>query len=512
MIKLKHLSLAVLSAVLLSIPWITGFSFTIFISLVPLFYLKDFFLKFKRNGTFPFWVLSFVAFFIWNVVVSSFIAKVSFLSALSLWIINAFLMSLVWYLSFLYDTFSAKKASSWFLIALWISFEFLQYNWDFEWPWFTLGNSLSSSIDMVQWYQYTGVFGGSLWVIVLNIAFYSIVKIRIENQQNRIGFRIMTTLILLLIPVFISLHLKSHKVQSGSELSVLLVQPNIDPYTEKFDGLSVEEQYQRFIDLTTDYKDSTIDIIVGPETFLHRIDELELKENGHFFIDSIHSKFPESTIVIGASTFITDSFKTSKYYNSALVCSNNEVAIYHKKNLVSGVEKMPFQRILKLFGDLVFINLGGVDHFLSNETSDTIFNLNNVSIVTPICYEALFGEYCSKLINGQGALMITVTNDGWWKGTTGYQQHLELSKIRCIENGVYMIRAANTGISAIINDKGEIIKESEFGIQETIYGNIKITQADTYYSKHGDYIARMLLFLFVLLFGKWMVERKIKPH
>lgn len=511
MIKLKHLGLAVASGILLSLPWITGFSYFIFIAFVPLLYLNDTFFKFKRAGAFNFWLLSFISFFIWNIIVSGFISKVSFFSALALWTINSFLMSFVWYLSFLYDSYSKKKSNYWFLIIAWISLEFLQYNWDFEWPWFTLGNALATAGKLIQWYRFTGVFGGSLWVFLVNISIFSIIKLIVVKDRILIP-TVLSLLFLIVIPISISLYLNTVKTQLTKQLKVLIVQPDIDPYTEKFDGLSVADQYDRFMNLVFEFQDSTIDLIVGPETFLHDVDETELKTNSQFVIDTLRSIFPGSTIILGGSTFIADSSDSKTHFNSAIVSNEKQISIYHKEKLVSGVEKMPFQKLLNYFGDLIFINLGGINHYLSNKTSETLFINKEYSFVTPICYEAIFGDYCRKLINSGGEFFITITNDGWWKGTSGYRQHLQLSKIRCIENGKYMVRAANNGISAIINNRGEVIEKSKFGVQDTIYNKIEINDLNTFYTKHGDYLARMSVFLFVLLMGKWMVERKIKPH
>ena len=495
MIKFKHLVYAIVGGILLSLPWITNFSYSIFIALVPLLILKDHFLKFKKSGALHFWIASFITFSIWNVVVSYFIAKVSVLSAISLWIINSFLMSLVWYISFLFDVRSGKS-SNLFLISAWIALEFLQYNWDFEWTWFTLGNAFAVQPEIVQWYQFTGVFGGTLWILLVNISIAKLIST--IKRQEHFKRRLTLPFAILMIPIFISLILMKQEIHSTKKIKVLIVQPNINPYTEKFNGLTKAQQQDRFFNAIKDLNNTSIDLIVGPETFLNNINE----ENCHHisFIDSLEILFTESNILIGATTYQESDSSERIYFNSALYYDGEETSIYHKQKLVSGVEKMPFQRILKRLG-ASSINLGGINQFLSNKPAVPFINTSEFNFATPICYEAIFGGYCASLVNEGADIFINITNDGWWEGTNGYQQHFNLARLRCVENGRSMIRAANTGISGVINSKGEIMAKTNFGEINALIAEVPVYRNKTFYTRHGDYLARMFVFLFVIFIG-----------
>ena len=111
-------------------------------------------------------------------------------------------------------------------------FEYLHFNWDLFWPWLALGNGFSSSPALVQWFEYTGVLGGSLWVLTANVlAFNSLHSKRFISLALCIFFPI-------------GLSLVEPSLKEIDKLNVVVVQPNIDPYSEKFDGMGPEEQLE----------------------------------------------------------------------------------------------------------------------------------------------------------------------------------------------------------------------------------------------------------------------------
>ena len=184
------------------------------------------------------------------------------------------------------------------LIIFWLTFEYIHLNWDLSWPWLTLGNSFSESLYLINWYEYTGVLGGSFWIILLNILFF-------EFFRTRNFTKIYSILFVLIVPILISnLISKQDANLSSGKLNVVIVQPNVDPYKEKF-SLSFTEQLNDFIVLAKNKLDSNTNLLVGPETALQEA-IWESKVNyaeSIIELKKLQLEFPKLNILLGASTY-----------------------------------------------------------------------------------------------------------------------------------------------------------------------------------------------------------------
>ena len=163
-----------------------------------------------------------------------------------------------------------------------------------------------------------------------------------------------------------------------------------------------------------------------------------------------------------SSNLIKDSVWIDVYNSSFLISSNQKPQIYHKSKLVVGVENMPYKNILEPLLGNTLLNLGGTVSTRATQDKREIFKLNNGTKVAPIiCYESVYGEYVTQYVRNGAQFLAIITNDGWWSESQGYKQHLSYAKIRSIETRRSIARSANTGSSAIINKKGEIIKKAD---------------------------------------------------
>jgi apolipoprotein N-acyltransferase len=171
--------------------------------------------------------------------------------------------------------------------------------------------------------------------------------------------------------------------------------------------------------------------------------------------------------------------------------------------LVPGVEKMPFPKLFGFLENLV-IDLGGTSGSLGVDSTQHAFTLyfNNDSckIGAPVCYESIYGELFGGFVRDGAQLMSIITNDDWWGNTPGHKQHFLMSKLRAVESRRTILRAANTGISAIIDERGDVLQQTKYktrvALKQTVYLNDEIT----FYVKHGDYIARFALLLSAFAF------------
>ena len=168
--------LTCLSALLLTVSWpIAGFSFLIFFAFVPLFIAEEKITSLNPNYSGPkVFGTAYLTFFLWNLATTWWIYNASFGGAVMAILANALLMSLIFTA---FHVVKKKTKTGYFsLICFWIAFEYLHLNWDLSWPWLTLGNVFSVNYKWVQWYQFTGALGGSIWVLLSNISAFFLIK------------------------------------------------------------------------------------------------------------------------------------------------------------------------------------------------------------------------------------------------------------------------------------------------------------------------------------------------
>ena len=194
-------------------------------------------------------------------------------------------------------------------------------------------------------------------------------------------------------------------------------------------------------------------------------------------------------------------------YNTAIfLSSDSSVSIYHKTKLVPGVEQIPYSFIFDLIANFT-VDLGGTSGSLSTDNNVDLLHCNEIKVLPLICYESIFGD----MITGRNSNVIAViTNDGWWKNSSGYKQHFQYARLRAIEQRKSIIRSANTGISGLISPNGDVIRQTQW--DEEIALNIKVSLNDTvtFYNRFGDLIGRIFSFISVLLLFSSLVKYKTK--
>lgn len=526
--KLKgyhKIGLSVLSGIILSISWpeIGGLFPLVFIAFIPLLFLEHQITKEKLSvlKTFSF---SYITFFVFNVITTWWIWYATNAGAVMAILANSFLMSIFFQIfHFTKKILGEKEGYISFVIYL-LAFEWIHYNWELSWPWLSYGNVFANIPNIVQWYEFTGVSGGTLWILLVNVGLFKIIRGYINNGKVKTTQLIYSTL-LLFLPITLSIvNVVSSDLDVVSELpklKVVIAQPNIDAF-EKFDGTySSEEQIEILLESIEPNMSSEVDLIIAPETAIaFSINEIGIENS--FEIEMLKEylkKYPNTAFLIGASTKIYSKEKLSsasflqkngfyrENYNTAILISNNEpLQLYHKSKLVIGVEKIPFSWIFNHFEGLA-VSLGGTEGTLGIEEEAKNLSFKGFELAPMICYESIYGDYVGDFSVKGADFLTIITNDGWWKNTPGHRQHLAYARLRAIENRKYIVRSANTGISAIINPYGQIEQQTKWDEKTSIKGTIQCNSVVTFYSKHGDYISRISVFLAFLLFFYSIVHR-----
>lgn len=530
----KLFLLSFISAILLTAAWPPwGFSPLLFIAFIPLLWVQHIISNDNRLRAKHLFFYSLITFLIWNALTTWWIWYASAGGACMAIICNSLLMSLTFLIFHKVKRALPERFGAFSFIAVWIAFEFVHLDWDLTWPWLTIGNGLAKNYTWLQWYEYTGVFGGSLWVLLVNVLVFELFIHRntlLRHSVIRISY-IVAVVLILVLPVTFSLIRYNHfnlRENTVKPIDVVVIQPNVDPYikfSEDFRG-----QLDHMLALGYSQIDTNTDYLVLPETALTE-DIWEDRINHTWSMHRIHDyakPFPKLEIVTGATTGLEylegekRSATARKYknadrwfdvYNCALQFdSSRHVSFYHKSKLVPGVEKMPFPKVLGFLEDLA-IDLGGSTGSLGVQDERTVFkSLSGEHKIAPvICYESIYGEYVSEYIRNGAQYIFIITNDGWWDNTPGYKQHLLYGRLRAIETRKSIARSANTGISCFINQRGDIEQPQgwwkEASIKQTLYS----TAGETFYTRHGDYIARAMLWLslagILLSLYKWAKKK-----
>lgn len=393
------------------------------------------------------------------------------------------------------------------LVVGWISYEHLYICGEISFPWLTLGNGFAHDVKLVQWYEYTGVLGGSLWVLICNLLVFEAWKQR-RHLQSWIA-----PAVAVLLPVIVSLGIYYSCEEPDQKVSVEVIQPNFDPYNVKF-TLDQSEQNAVMLELMS-RAPHNVDFIVAPET---AIDDtpweqlVSLAPSVRQFQELIRTSYPGTTIISGATTAQrypdyehasatarTDGKIWYDFYNSALaIDSSSNVRIHHKSILVAGVEKMPYYNIFKHL-DFLTVDLGGITGQLGVDSVRKVFTSpQGTRFGVAICYESIYGEYFTEFIRNGAQLMFVITNDGWWGDTPGYRQHFSYARLRAIETRRSIARSANTGISGFINARGDVGETLGWDVRGALTSQVGLHDRMTFYTRYGDVIGRISWYVFAL--------------
>ena len=559
------------SAVLLSIPFLVpGIGVVMLVAFLPLLYLEH---RMTQEERPRFFLYAWLCFSLWNFITTFWVCNATMGGGIFTGFANAFKMALIFQLFHWSKKRLHGVLSYLFLAAMWLAWEKIYFVSPIPWPWLVLGNAFAGSIACVQWYEWTGVLGGSLWVWAFNLGLFGLLVARYGGAWARFNRKakaaMLTALpLLLLVPLAVSLVLWNTTKEEGEELDVLISQPNFDPY-EKFEFYTQAEQNAVLARQIREnlpeapkglpqVSDSGVGgearpmypvLIMAPETFTSSLWLEDIRDNATVNqFASLLNDYPYATLLMGASTYerIASKERPSatarplregmwyESHNSALSLNAgaSRLDVYHKSRLVPATESTPFPALLGRFDDEV---LGGVMarcigqrepsllycyaptgpssvadsasvEGLAVADSTACAGASDIPVAPVICYESIFGDYCREFVQLGAKLLCVITNDAWWGDTPGYRQHLDYSRLRAVETRRDVARSANTGISAFINQRGEIVASTPWWTRTVMKGKVHLNTRETFFVRHGDIVGRAATFLFLLLLALWLVR------
>ena len=541
---MKYIILAAISALLFSVSWPTyGVPFFIFFAFVPLLLMEQEISKFskiKRKGWAVFG-LSYFTFFIWNLVTTGWLyyaknpdGSNAIFAVVFPVVVNSLLMSTAFQLYHWYKKVRGTYFGLVFFVAIWLSFERFHLSWEFTWPWLNLGNVFSEYPKVIQWYDTIGATGGSFWILLINVfTFYTIRIWEAGRIRKDLIKNVAIISALIFIPIFISIYkYNSFQEKPVGNVNVVLLQPELDPYNEKYskDSLQILDELLTLAEQNSKRK---VDFFIAPETAFPGRGSLSEKGFNKSISINIAKEFltkhPQSILLTGASThkFLFNESETENYsvkiqdgvwvnsYNSALqIIPNQNVEVYHKGKLVPGIEIFPYIRFLKPFLGDAMLDFGGATSSLGIDKERKVFvnQFNKAKVAPIICYESIYGEFVTDYVKNGANLLAIMTNDSWWGNSEGHKQLLSYARLRAIETRREIVRAANSGISAHINAKGDIVEDTFYGDQTALAVTANLLEEKSIYTKTGDLISRIAIFVlgFLLIyhFGEKIASKK----
>ena len=520
--------LVLLFAVMMSVPFLVPHTgFLALFGIVPLLCMDRIATLTEKKRV---WIYHYSAFVLWNAITTFWVCNATVGGGIFAVLANSLQMSTIFGLFRL----SKKKFTGTlpyiFLMVTWIAWERFYFDAEISWPWLVLGNSFARTTWAIQWYEFTGSLGGSLWIWLSNLGIFGLLVSLSDGSWSTWHIKAKSAAVIglaaLLIapPVISGVIGKEYKdsMHADEMLDVLIVQPNIDPYN-KFQAMTQDQQnaiLEGMITKELEYRknDSTAAplLVLTPETFTSDIivGQYERSRTWRRFT-ALLENYPNVNMLFGASAYdYINSQEAPSYtardlgqglwvesHNSALMIDGSRrTEIFHKSKLVVAVEHTPYPRFFCPIDNM----LGGVMGRCVGQDEITLLDVEDIEghktpIGCAVCYESVYGEYYTDYIRKGARAMTIITNDAWWGDTPGYRQHLSYASLRAIETRRAIARCANTGISAIISPSGEIMQPTPWWEQAVIKGQIPLRDVITFFVSHGDITGRVCSFIHWLL-------------
>ena len=380
--------------------------------------------------------------------------------------------------------------------VIWTILEYIRSNLFTGFPWENLGYSQYLHQNVIQIADLTGIYGISFLIVLANAVIFDLLE---GGSSRRLFYTEFSALAIILVVIFGYGHLRykhiGYSLQMAPEMRVSLIQGNIDQ------NIKWDAQYQsQTLDIYRSLSLKAIPpkggLIVWPETavpfYFQRLDLM------HETVASV-ARQSQSSLLLGSPSFTQEGGNTY-YSNSAfLIGEDGEVkGQYDKVHLVPYGEYVPLRKFFPFVGKLV----AGVGDFRQGQGFYPLV-LNNRRLGILICYEGIFPEAARDYKLKRANLLVNITNDAWFGETSAPYQHLSMTVFRAIENRLFLVRAANTGISAIIDPRGDILLQSKLFERSALNGSIKIVDEKSFYAAYGDVFvfvcAAFLLAIFILV-------------
>ena len=373
--------------------------------------------------------------------------------------------------------------------ATWVAAEYTRGFLFGGFPWIPLGNTMVTLLPIAQLASLVGVFGLSAFVAMINAGFAATA---LTAGRMRVVALLGTLVLIAAASVWGGQRLAANRLTQGEPVRVGLIQANIaqaDKWNPARAGMIVD----RYLQLTRQAADNGADFLLWPES-----------ATPFFFQDDPEAEVVRSMVrqlgkplLLGSDEVERGSPK-DRYYNAAFMLDSAgaTAAVYRKMHLVPFGEYVPFQSLLFFVGPLV----EAVSAFTPGERV-TMLPVREHMISTAICYEVTYPSQAREAVRQGSEMLTTITNDAWYGESSAAYQHFDMAAMRAVEQGRYLVRAANTGVSGIIDPYGRVLIRTNLFETVAVVGEARFVQERTLYARIGDLVALVSTVLTVLALG-----------
>ena len=387
----------------------------------------------------------------------------------------------------------------WIAPPAWVTFEYLRGTYLFGgFPWIPLGNAMVTLLPIAQLASLVGVVGLSLYVALLNTGF---AVAAMSDGRKRAVVAGATLGLVVVVSVWGGMRLSANTLTGGTPIKVGLIQGNIaqsDKWNPARSGMILD----RYLQLSRQAVDNGARLLIWPESSTPFYFEEDPAG------DTIRAMVRQLGVplLLGSDEF--EAGEPARNYNAGFMLdtSGATAAVYRKIHLVPFGEYVPMQKLLFFVGPLV----EAVSAFTAG-TRVTMLPAEGHMISTAICYEVTFPALAREAVREGSEMLTTITNDAWYGESSAAFQHFEMAAMRAIEQGRYLVRSANTGISGIIDPYGRVLIRTSLFETAAVVGEARFVQAKTVYATIGDLAAYVSAAIVVLALALAFVEGR-KTH
>lgn len=409
----------------------------------------------------------------------------------------------------------------------WVFYEFIYTLTDLRFPWLTLANGIVKFNLFIQPADVVGAYGISLLILFANVfAFFALKEMFARKKYFTI--KLLPVFLIIFIPVIYGALQSALFGPSDKNIKVGLIQPNINPW-DKWEKGSLNGQLENYLELSDKAVKEGAKLIVWPESalpvYLLAGNFPNAESKIHEFVDKnniqLLTGMPDAEFFFGNLNVPSGAKKVLKnatYYtthNSILLFTPGSRVIqkYFKIKLVPFGERVPFLETLPFLGEWIKWNVG-ISSWNVGEKK-TVFTLDDsTKIAGVICIESIYPDFVSEFVKNGAQIITVVTNDSWYGYSSGPFQHKEISSLRAVENRRTILRAANGGISCIIDPLGRTISSTELYTRNIIVGEAGLNSKITFYTNYPFIIPGMVciisLGVIIAFFVNKIILKRIK--
>jgi len=372
--------------------------------------------------------------------------------------------------------------------AAWVSLEYLRgVGLLGGFPWIPLGNTMVTLLPIAQLASVGGVYALSLFVALVNAGFALVIVSAPRAQRTAL---VATAALVATVAVWGGLRLSANTlVEGGTPVTVGLIQANI-AQVDKWNDAKAGQIVERYMQMTRQAVAEGAELVLWPESATPFIFDEE-----PVGASLVRGLVASTGVPLLFGTDEIERGETNRYFNSAFMLDSGgaTAAVYRKMHLVPFGEYVPFKNLLFFVQPLV--------ESVSDFTPGAFVTMLPVSghmMSTAICYEVTYPSLMREAVRQGSELLTTITNDAWYGESSAPFQHFEMAAMRSIEQGRYLVRAANTGITGIIDPYGRVLARTKLGEATVVVGEARFVQARTLYATMGDRVAHAAIALTAL--------------